>query len=318
MRNLDGLSTGLKIAQANKKLVENTAIMGIVQAQNELNRKMRPFRSVFDSIAKATNIMNAYRPELTAILGFTETMQRYPLWNIPTHTINAMDMILKQQHSLFAKTNAITATMNSAIGLTQLSSLQAALNSASSNIARIAASTNNWELIDNFEAVSEQAVELSDRLSEDFQLSEETTRYFNNLVDLVVAFIKKNRRAGVYSFLFIDMVIRVASLHQYYDFLKSKPEIASKEDVKKLEVKLLRSIEDKLKDHKEYRITTSISKVYLKPRTKSIVIGTLHKNIEVIILQTRHKWIYVSFTDPKDNYSQTGWMLKKYVSKPKD
>ncbi|WP_316763665.1 hypothetical protein [Pedobacter aquatilis] len=279
MKNLDGLTAGLDIArQLNKNLVANTAIMGIVHAQNEFNRKMRPYYGALDSIIKTTNLMNGYRPELTGILGFAQAIHRNAFSDIPLQTITAIDLIAKQHRSLFANASAITSTMTSVVGITQLNSLQMALNSVAGNIARIAASTNKWELIEDFEAVSEQAVELSDNLLEDFQLSDETTRAFNSLVDLVVAFLKKNRRAGIYSLIFIDMVLRVASIHQYYDFLKTKPEIATKEDVKKLETKLLKSIEEKLKDHKEYRITSLNSQILLKPRSKSTVLCILPKN----------------------------------------
>lgn len=50
-------------------------------------------------------------------------------------------------------------------------------------------------------------------------------------------------------------------------------------------------------------------------QNKGMVTGRLEKDDEVIVLvlQTSHKWVYVSFTDPEDNFSQTSWMLKKTI-----
>jgi len=49
---------------------------------------------------------------------------------------------------------------------------------------------------------------------------------------------------------------------------------------------------------------------------KSLVIEKLPADFEVIILQINHKWVYVSYLNPKDNLPETGWILKKYVDKP--
>jgi 23S rRNA pseudoU1915 N3-methylase RlmH len=105
------------------------------------------------------------------------------------------------------------------------------------------------------------------------------------------------------------------SIHQYYDFVKPKAEPATKEDLLKFERKIQQSIELKLKEIKEYRTTNRVSKVMLKPKTKTIIVASLPKGLDVIVLQIKHKWVLVSYTNPNDNLMETGWIMKKYLDK---
>ena len=45
------------------------------------------------------------------------------------------------------------------------------------------------------------------------------------------------------------------------------------------------------------------------------MVALLPKDFDVIVLQINHKWAFVSFIDPKDNLTQTGWVMKKYIDK---
>lgn len=63
------------------------------------------------------------------------------------------------------------------------------------------------------------------------------------------------------------------------------------------------------------RITNRTCKVMLKPKSKTLVLETLPIDFDVIVLQVNHECIYVSYTNPKDNFPQTGWVMKKYLSK---
>jgi hypothetical protein len=112
-------------------------------------------------------------------------------------------------------------------------------------------------------------------------------------------------------------MVNLMSIHQYYDFVKPKAELATKEDIIKFEKKIQQSIELKLKEIKEYRTTNRVSKVMLKPKTKTIIVASLPKDFDVIVLQINHKWAFISYINPKDNLMQTGWIMKKYLDKNK-
>lgn len=77
------------------------------------------------------------------------------------------------------------------------------------------------------------------------------------------------------------------------------------------------SFEKKLKEQKEYRIANRKCKVFLKPKSKSIVIANIEKGFEFVVLNVNHKWIYVSYLSPDDNLPETGWVMKKYTEKSK-
>ena len=117
--------------------------------------------------------------------------------------------------------------------------------------------------------------------------------------------------------------MRFAGIHQYMDFLQEKPELATKEEVKQIGIKqdstifFIQQITEQLKQAKEFRITNRPCVVKLKPKLKTITLTKLPVSFDVVVIQIHHKWVYVSYFDPKDNLPQTGWIRKKYLNKPK-
>jgi hypothetical protein len=193
--------------------------------------------------------------------------------------------------------------------------MQMALSSISGNIARIAIAQRKWDLIADFEEISQQAVGLTANLSSEVEFTEAESAAFEKLIAFVIGVVKKHKIVGIYSLLFIDMVLRIASFHQYFDFLKAKPELVTKEEFGKFERKLLQSIQEKLIEEKQYQITNRVCKIRLKPKLGALVLAKLPEKFELIILQVNHKWVYVSFTNPRDHLSQTGWVQKKFLFK---
>jgi hypothetical protein len=203
----------------------------------------------------------------------------------------------------------------------QINSLNFALKGISAQIATIASQQQRWNLVDDFEEVTEQTIEFTEKL--DRELTEEQKREFQVLLDLVFVFIKKHKALGVFSLLIIDIFLRFAGFHQYYDFLKEKPNLATKEDIKSLNIKqdssvyFIKEISKQLKEVKEFRITNRECLVKLKPKKRTSVLTKLPLGFEVILIRVHHKWVYVSYFNPEDNLPQTGWIMKKYLDKPK-
>jgi hypothetical protein len=54
-----------------------------------------------------------------------------------------------------------------------------------------------------------------------------------------------------------------------------------------------------------------------KPKLKSFLVTTLPNGFDVVVLQSNHKWILISYSNPNDNMPETGWALKKYFNQPK-
>jgi hypothetical protein len=201
--------------------------------------------------------------------------------------------------------------------LNQVNNLQFAMTGISEQILKIATHHSNWQLINDFEEINEQAFNFTDNLNSDSVFSEEESIKFQNLIDAVFDFIQKYKHIGRKAYNFLELIVLLYSLYQMYESFQTKGETITKEDISKSEKRMLQAIELKLKDHKEYRVTNCISKVMFKPRAKTMVVTSLPKGYEVVVLEINHKWAFVSYRNPKDNLTETGWIMKKYLNKNK-
>ena len=233
---------------------------------------------------------------------------------LPDSYITTIASIARQHSQFFENSNKVWPILSSPIA-SQLTNMQIALNGISGTIAKLTAQHQQWDLMQDFESASAQAIELSDELVEESAISEENETAFRTLVDFIVSFIKRNRKVGLHALHFVEVVIMIAAFHQYYYFLKDKHNGATKQDIKTLETNLLSEVSKRLSKEKELRMTNRVCRIYLKPRTKSMILLCLPKGVSVSILQVSHKWAFISFNDPRDNYAQTGWVLKKYIVK---
>jgi hypothetical protein len=242
-------------------------------------------------------------------------------FNIPKSTINAISSINIHHNQFFESIKMMTDTLktNSPI-ITQISSLNFALNQISKQIASISTIQTNWSLINDYDDVTEKAIKFAETLES--STDEEQKRQFQILLNLVSTFIKKHKALGVYSLLLIDIILRITNTHQYLDFIQDKPELATEKGVTQMKMKqdstnyFIQQVSKQLKEIKEFRITNTRCNVKLKPKKKSTILTKLPVDFEVIILQINHKWVYVSYFDPIDNLPQTGWIMKKYLDKP--
>ena len=266
--------------------------------------------------------LNINTKSLNTISKIFESYNFQQKYLIPQSIIAAFESITKQQENYLSSFKPITEIMkNYSPDFSQINTLSAALKGISTQIATLATQHQNWSLINDFEQITEQAIEFTENL--DSELTDKQKREFKVLIDLAFVFIKKHKTLGVYSLLIIDVFLRFAGFHQYYDFLKEKPNLATKGDFKSLNIKqdssiyFIKEISNQLKEIKEFRITNKDCLVKLKPKKKTLTLTKLPPEFEVILLQVNHKWVYVSFFNPKDNLPQTGWIMKKYLSKPK-
>lgn len=297
-----GISSSLReIFETQKRLQEfsganfiDAAVSKQLRKQNELFSKFSNHNAILRSFAK------------------------FPAFAIPNTTFDTINSIAKQHEQLFGNLRSFVnghEQHNSAF--TQMNSLQIALGKVSGQMTAIATVHKQWTLLDDFEEISEQAIEMTNNLTANVSLTEEESRQFKKLITSIFTFLKRNKKFGTNALVFLTIIVSFMNAHQYYDFLKTKPEPATKEDLAKFERLIIQQIEAKLKEEKEYRTTNTICKVMLKPQTKTLILSTLPAGFDVIVLQNNHKWLYVSFINLKDNLPQTGWIFKKYLDQPK-
>lgn len=318
MNSFDAIIKSTNFAQnINQQLGIGNSITQMFQS-NQLWQSQLSGMTMNDAIFKGiAQQQNLFPKNIAGLDTLSKTLaMQTKLFQIPQPTLEAIKGISQMQESIFESLKGISSILESqGPYLAQINSLQLAMSGISGQIATIAAKSNQWSLLDEFEEINEQAIEITNSFTSDIALTEEESIRFEQLIEKIVTFFKNNKKFGVSALLFVSVMVNLMNIHQYYDFVKPKAEPATKEDLVKFERKIQQSIELKLKEIKEYRTTNRVSKVMLKPKTKTILVTSLPKGFDVIVLQINHKWAFVSYINPKDNLMETGWIMKKYLDK---
>jgi hypothetical protein len=320
MEGIDDILKAAKLHQSSLiSLGLTSQLSEMIKAKDNITKSL----SGVSMIAELTKSMQQQykmyeNPTLSAAEAITNSMMLHAKLTIPETTFAAIHSINQQHEQLFGGIRAMTEALKiQSPALAQINNLNFALSGISGQIASIAAQQRNWSIIDDFEEVTEQAIEFSESLTD--EITEEQKRQFQILLTLVSTFVKKY---GVQGLLIIDIILRFAGLHQYYDFLQQKPELPTKQEVNQIAIKqdsiiqFIGAVNEHLKTAKEYRITNRECEVKLKPKTKALTVSKLPKDFELVVLQVNHKWVLVSYFDPKDNLPQTGWIMKKCLDRP--
>lgn len=257
-------------------------------------------------------------PMLSAIEEITKSMRFESKFVIPQTAIDSIIAINRQHEQLFSGIRAMTAALTKKHSVfSQINSWQFAISDISGQLASIAASQQKWNLIDDFEVITEEAVLLNERLYDENGVSKEgliELKEFFQRIEIKVDKIDADANALFWKLLTLLGII-LAFTGEIRNWLP-KPEYATKQEVEAVINEQFKLYESKLKQEKEIRITQRECKVLIKPKMKSIVIEKLPCDFEIVVLQVNHKWVYVSYFSPKDYLPQTGWVMKKYLDKP--
>ncbi|GAB2502998.1 hypothetical protein [Algoriphagus taiwanensis] len=323
-----GLTDLAKILQQQQQTIKSLSGISML---TELTKGMQQHDRLMKSLSGVSMVTElsksmqeqktALSPTFLAFDALTKSMKSYSNFGIPQTTLDAITSINRQHEQLFGGIRAMTDALRiQSPAITQINSLHFALGGISGHIAALAAQQKNWTIIEDFEEVTEKALDFTETLTE--EVTKEQQRQFQVLLTLVFAFLKKHKVLGVSALLIIDIFLRFADIHQYYDFLKDKPESATKADLNQISIKqdsvlhFINLVNEQFKQANEYRITNRACEVKLKPKLKTLTLARLPKDFELIVVQIHHKWVFVSYFDPIDNLPQTGWILKKYLDKP--
>lgn len=318
--SLDDLIKNSKISQnLNNNLGMNNALTQLLESQVSLHEKlgMSIGQTLLNSIDKHTFLPPRYNTGIDSFLNSISIQA--DAYKIPSTAFDAFKGISFVQTSFFDDLKGLSKVIieSQMPFLNQVNNLQFAMTGISEQILKIATHHSNWQLINDFEEINEQAFNFTDNLNSDSVFSEEESIKFQNLIDAVFDFIQKYKHIGRKAYNFLELIVLLYSVYQMYESFQTKAETITKEDISKSEKRMLQAIELRLKDHKEYRVTNCISKVMFKPRAKTMVVTSLPKGYEVVVLEINHKWAFVSYRNPKDDLMETGWVMKKYLNKNK-
>lgn len=326
---ISGLTELAKTFQKQQKTMQSLSGINMlkelakgIQQQNRFMKNLSGV-SMLSNLAKSMQVQKtALSPTFSAFDVITKSMKLHSNIVIPQTTFDAITSINRQHEQLFGGIRILTEALRiQSPAITQINNLHFALGGISGQIAALAAQQKNWTLIEDFEEVTEKTLDFSETLTE--EITEEQQRQFQLLLTLVAVFLKKHKALGIAALLIIDIFIRFADIHQYYDFLKGRPETATKADINQISIRqdsvlhFINLVNQQFKEANEYRITNRTCEIKLKPKSKTLTLAKLPKEFEVIVVQIHHKWVYVSYFDPVDNLPQTGWIMKKYLDDPK-
>jgi hypothetical protein len=267
-------------------------------------------------LAKSMQQQTASIPTLSSINVLTKSIR----FAIPQPTLNAIITINRHHNQLFGNLRSITeAFTKNQTTYSQINNLQFAISGISGQLASIASAQKKWNLIDDFEEITEEAVSLNERI---FDENGVTSQGLNDLKEFFQRIeIKVDKIDADANALFWKLLALLSFIFAVTGEARNwlpKPEYATKQEVETLIKEQFGIYEKKLKEDKEFRITRRVCKIMSKPRLKSFEIEKLPVDFEVTVLQVNHKWIYVSYFSPNDNLPQTGWIMKKYLDKPKN
>lgn len=299
-----GLSSQLsEMMKAQERITKSLSGVSMI---TELAKSMQQHHRMFEN------------PTLSAIEAMTKGLSLQAKFAIPQTTLYAISSINRQHEQLFGNLRSITEAINkNQAAFNQINSWQFAISGISGQLAAIAASQKKWDLIDDFEEITEEAVSLNERIFDENGVTKEglnELKAFFQRIEIKVDKIDADANSLFWKLLTLLGFI-LAVMGEARNWLP-KPEYATKQEVETVIKEQFGIYEKKLKEDKEFRITSRVCKVMSKPRLKSLVIEKLPIDFEVTVLQVNHKWVYVSYFSPVDNLPQTGWILKKYLDKP--
>lgn len=299
-----GLSS--QLSEMMKAQTRITKSLSGVSMITELAKSMQQHHKMFEN------------PTLSAIEAMTKGLSLQAKFAIPQTTLDAISSINRQHEELFGNLRSITEAVNkNQAAFNQINSWQFAISGISGQLAAIAASQKKWDLIDDFEEITEEAVSLNERIFDENGVTKEglnELKAFFQRIEIKVDKIDADANALFWKLLALLSFI-IAVMGEARNWLP-KPEYATKQEVETVIKEQFGIYEKKLKEDKEFRITSRICRVMSKPRLKSLVIEKLPIDFEVTVLQVNHKWVYVTYFSPVDNLTQTGWIMKKYLDKP--
>lgn len=255
---------------------------------------------------------------LTGMTSLSKTMLVVEKYQIPKSTLDAIAGIGLQQQKLFSNYQSVIDAVHKSSVLPKINGLQWALKGLSGEMASMAARTKQWNLLDDFNEISEEAATISDRVLEQEYVSKEDISEIKAFISRIEIKIDKKDK-DVFSVLFklIAIIGFILALLSEARNWAHKPEAATKNDIEQLTKEIQHNAEIKLTDIKEYRIVKRPCKVLLKPKNKSYVLNQLSVGYHVIVLQDWHQWLFISYSNPTDGLTETGWVLKKYLCNTK-
>ncbi|MBW3518417.1 hypothetical protein [Flavobacterium sp. NKUCC04_CG] len=305
-----------ELAKKSKLGIDSATIAALMPMSEIL--KTYEFNGLLESQKKTINSLSAFN-------SMTSIMQQITVPKIPDSTILALQGITSLQSMQYIdtlksiqKATSILNFINPTLEINKIGNLNTAFNSLTSQLTQLASNNNDWEILEDYENFVNEAVEFSDSVIE--SNDEQLEISFELLLRKFNFYYEKHKQSASIIYKFFEILMMLTAMHQYYDFVQTKPELATKNDVEELKVAQQKTFEyvnkilsNKEKNVEEYKLLDK-SEILLKPNKKSIIINNLPKNYLIEVLKKQPKWILIKYIDPKDGTPQMGWILRVNIN----
>lgn len=314
---MNGLNEILKTAnfadKINKQFDAYNSVANMMKSYDWATQSsaMNMTQALLKGALQNSNLLNSVQ----AISNMAITRNQF---QIPNTAFDVIKSITNQNQQLFEQLNSSIALSSQLWNSAHVSNLSKAMNSLSAQMAEVASYHKKWDLIDDFDEITEEVVSINDRIIEEEGLSNENFQTLNEFLNRIE--IKIDNQDKGFSAIFWKLMTLVGLILAITAEIRNwtpKPEYATKEDIENTLTKHISNFDKKLKEQKEYRITDRKCKVFLKPKSKSNVIANFEQGFEFVVLNVNHKWIYVSYLNPNDSLPETGWVMKKHTERIK-
>lgn len=314
----DLVEGGLLSQKINSQLGLSNSVTQMLQRQQHWQKQLSGF-AMHNALLKSIGEQHTlFARNFTGIDVIAKSIAMQPKFNIPTTAFDAINSINRQHEQLFGNLRGIKDIFKHRQVFSHINSLQIALGAMSSQLTAVAAAQKKWNLLEDFEEISNEAATINEKISDDEGITSESLAEIKNFLQRIEIRVDKiDADASLIFWKILAILSFILAVAGEIRNWTPKPNYATKEEIVAVLKNQVLTFETKLKTQKEYRTTNRICKVMLKPKSKTLVLATLPMDFDVIVLQVNHKWIYVSYTSPKDNLPQTGWVVKKYLSQPK-
>lgn len=115
----------------------------------------------------------------------TKLINAQPNFVIPATTLDLINSIGTQNSRLFEGMNTALEMSKSLTAATEIPNLQFAFSGLSAQLAQLASSQQNWDILKDFDEITEEAVSINDRIIEEQGLSKENLDYLNNFLSRI-------------------------------------------------------------------------------------------------------------------------------------
>lgn len=279
--------------------------------------KSYQFNGLLESQKKMMNSLSAFS-------SISSILQQIAAPKIPDSTVIALQGITSLQSIQYFETlksiqnaTSVSKLINSTLEIQKIGNINIAFNSLTARLTQIASNNNEWEILEDYQSFVSDALEFSDNIIENNERQLEIS--FNLLFEKFTFYYEKHKQSGAIILKFFEILMMFTAMHQYYDFIKTKPELATKKDVielKQVQQKTLGYVK-KIESHREKNIEEQRlihkSKVLLKPNKRSSIINELPKNYFVEVWKKQPTWVLIKYIDPKDGVPQMGWILRDNI-----